>query len=103
MRGLARERLPARHLREVDESLAAPPELLGHVVERRHRAPDFASSRRLDLAGPVAGGKVGQARRQLLDGPADAVRDEHDRRQRHEPHDGHEQQQRERESAPQVA
>ena len=34
VRRLAGERLPARHLRQVDEPLAVAPQLLGHVVER---------------------------------------------------------------------
>ena len=45
MRGLARQRLPARHVRQVDEPLAALLELIRHVVERVDGAPHFVARR----------------------------------------------------------
>ena len=43
VRGLARERLPARHLREMDEPLAILAQLIGHAVERVDREADFVA------------------------------------------------------------
>ena len=109
MRGLARERLPARHLREVHEPLAALPQLLGHAVERVDRAAHFVAWRR-------AGSRPVSSRRDQSPAAksvrpavscsnrlADAVRDEDQRRQRDEPRRAEQQEQRQREPAPQVA
>ena len=65
--------------------------------------PHFVVARRFDAAVPVAGGEVGEPGRQLPNRPADAVRDEQQRRQRDQPDDRHEQEQRQREAAAQVA
>ena len=67
VRRLSRERLPARHLRQVHEPLAALPQLLGHVVERVDGASDFVARRAVldPRRVPVAGRKVGEARGEL--------------------------------------
>ena len=41
--GLARQRLPAGHLRQVDEPLALLCKLVGHVIEGGERLADFVS------------------------------------------------------------
>ena len=43
VRGLARQRLPARHARQVHQPLAALLELIGHVVERVDGARHFVA------------------------------------------------------------
>ncbi len=91
VRGLARQRLPARHPRQVHQPFAALLELIGHVVERVDGARHFVARRdarpltRLQPPRPVAAGKIGERRGELLDRPADAVRNEHQRQQRDEP------------------
>ena len=110
VRGLARERLPARHLGQVDEPLAALPQLIGHAVERVDRACRLHRAR-LSLRSPPVRARRDQspaanavsAAGELLDRPADPVRDEDERRERHEPRCAEQQEQRQREAAPQVA
>ena len=53
VRGLARQRLPARHLRQVDEPLAVLLELIGHVVERVDGPAHLVARRRAGFA-PVS-------------------------------------------------
>ena len=57
VRGLARQRLPARHARQVHEPLAVLLELIGHVVERLDGAADLVARRRA----PVAAGRPAAA------------------------------------------
>ena len=52
---------------------------------------------------PVATGEIGQRRGELLDRPAHAVGDQHQRQQRHEPRGTEQHEQRQRESPPQIA
>ena len=54
--GLARERLPARHAREMDEPFAALSQLIGHAVEGADGALHF-------VAGVVAGSRPVSTRR----------------------------------------
>ena len=109
VRRLPRERLPGRHVRQVDQPLAAFPELVRHVIERRHGAADLIARRgarfaaRLQPARPVAAGEIRQGRGELLHRPAHTVSDEHERQQRHEPRRSEQQEQGQRESPPQVA
>ena len=109
MRGLARQRLPARHARQVDEPLAVLLELIRHVVERVDGPAHFVARRRhgmctgLQPSRPVATGEIGERRGELLDRPADAVGDQHQRQQRDEPRRTEQDEQRQRESTPQVA
>ena len=78
--GLARERLPARHLRQEHQPFPALPKLVGHMVERRDGAPNFIVGSGVEPPIEVARGKSGQSGRQLLNGVADAVCDEDQRR-----------------------
>ena len=110
MRGLARQRLPARHARQVDEPLAVLLELIGHVVERLDRPAPLRRGRAtpgarpgVQPSRPVAAGEIGERRGELPDRPADAMSDEHQRQQRDEPRRAEQHEQRQRESAPQVA
>ena len=108
VRGLPRQRLPARHSRQVHQTLSALLELIRHVVERVDGARHFVPRRnarpltRLQPPRPVAPGKIGERFGELLDRPADAMRDEHQRQQRQRPGRTEEQEQRQRESAPQI-
>ena len=109
VRGLARERLPAGDLGEMDQPLAALPQLIGHAVEGVDRVAHLVARRRSRIAArlqpsrPVARRKVGQPFRELLDRPADPMRDEDERRQRDEPRRAEQEEQREREPAPEIA
>ncbi len=69
-----------------------------HFVSRGNARP----LTRLQPPRPVAPGKIGERRGELLDRPADAVRDEHQRQQRERPCRTEEQEQRQRESAAQI-
>ena len=73
------------------------------MIERVHGIADFVGPRRLDAAVPVAGREVGEAGRELTDRLADAMGDEQQRRERDQPDDGHQEQQRQREAATQIA
>ncbi len=87
VRRLSRERLPARHLRQVHDAVAVRPELLGHVVERVDGASNLVVPAGFDPSVPIAARKVGQSGGQLLNRPAHPMRDEHERNQRDEPHE----------------
>ena len=108
MRGLARQRLPARHARQVDEPLAVLLELIRHVVERVDRPSHFVARRAMGCAGlqpprPVSTGEIAQRRGELLDRPADPVCDQHQRQQRDEPRGTEQDEQRQCKPTTQVA
>ena len=109
MRGLARQRLPARHARQVHEPLAALLELIRHVVEGVDGPADLIARRGtglpagLEPSRPVATCEIGQARGELLDRPAHAVGDQDQRQQRNQPRGTQQHEQRQRESPPQIA
>ena len=109
VRGLARQRLPARHARQVDEPLAALLELVRHVIEGGNGPAHLVARRgarfpaRLQPARPVAAGEIRQRRGELLDRPAHAVGEQHQRQQRDEPRGAEQHEQRQREAPPQIA
>ena len=106
---LARERLPARDLGEMNQPLPALPQLIGHAVESIDRIAYLVSGRRSRIPSrfytrrPVAGREVGQAFGELPDGLTDPMRDQDQRRQRNDPGRTEQQKQREREAAAKVA
>ena len=70
MRHLARQRLPARHARYVDQPLARVLQLIRHVIERRHRRANFIQPARSQptSAQPVqAAGRPAQERANVID------------------------------------
>ena len=71
------------------------------ATSSRGGTPGFAAG--LQPSRPVSAGKIGERRGELLDGPADAVGDQHQRQQRDEPCGTEQHEQRQRESPPQVA
>jgi len=73
VRHLARQRLPACELAQIDQALGAFLQPAGHVVERLNGAADFVVALLFHAGVEIAGGQLGKARRQLLDGPAGAV------------------------------
>ena len=73
------------------------------MVERLDGAADFVVALRVHAGVQVARGQFGQPRRQLLDGPADAVRQIHQQRQRHQPEGRGQQNVDQLDPAPQVA
>ena len=78
-------------MRQVDETVPALAELVGHPVERLHRAADLVpGDHGVRLPGfhaprPVAGGEIGEAFGELTDRPADAMGNVDERRQRNQP------------------
>ena len=63
VRHLARQRLPARELAQVDQPLRAFLELAGHVVERLDGAADFVVALRRHARVQVARRQLRRARR----------------------------------------
>ena len=108
VRGLARQRLPAGHPRQVHQPVAVLLELIRHVVEgldgagRLRRGGSTRRPSSLQPSRPVATGEIGERRGQLPDRPADATGDQHQRQQRDEPCRAEQHEQRQRESTPQI-
>ena len=92
VRHLARQRLPARELAQVDQPLGALLELARHVVERLDGAPDLVVAARLRRARSDRPPRACDSPAvKLLDRAADAMRQVDQQRQRHQPEAGGEQ------------
>ena len=85
VRHLARQRLPACQLAQVDQPLRALLQPARHVVEGPDGASDFVVAPRLHARVEIARRQFAQPGGQFLDGPADAVRQVDQQRQRHQP------------------
>ena len=102
VRRLARQRLPAGHLRQIHQPLAVSLQLIRHPVERVDGPSHFVITRGTQPPVPLSVGKRGQSAGQLPNGGADPMGDDHNRHQGNQPDQRQQQKQRERESAPQV-
>ena len=93
----------------MDEPFATLLQLIRHVIERGDGAPDFVAWRiaRQDActqsSRPVPAGVIRECGGELLNRPADTMRDHQKRQQRNEPRRTQKHQQRQREPSLQIA